>query len=113
MTKIILVRWVIGSFGVCLCVGLCEGANPKCANAGWLKLFFKMCGGKIFKTLRWVSVGKMVWSVSSYSEIVNEFLSPENLFGSQKSGRFGVRLIVARSSFRLAYNVCGYFCCRL
>ena len=64
-----------------------------------------MCGGKIFKTLRWVSVGKMVWSVSSYSEIVNEFLSPENLFGSQKSGRFGVRLIVARSSFRLAYNV--------
>jgi len=63
-----------------------------------------MCGGKIFKTLRWVSVGKMVWSVSSYSEIVNEFLSPENLFGSQKSGRFGVRLIVARSSFRLAYN---------
>ena len=104
MTKIILVRWVIGSFGVCLCVGLCEGANPKCANAGWLKLFFKMCGGKIFKTLRWVSVGKMVWSVSSYSEIVNEFLSPENLFGSQKSGRFGVRLIVARSSFRLAYN---------
>ena len=82
-----------------------EGANPKCANAGWLKLFFKMCGGKIFKTLRWVSVGKMVWSVSSYSEIVNEFLSPENLFGSQKSGRFGVRLIVARSSFRLAYNV--------
>ncbi|MBK7245665.1 MAG: hypothetical protein IPH98_17800 [Saprospiraceae bacterium] len=105
MTKIILVRWVIGSFGVCLCVGLCEGANPKCANAGWLKLFFKMCGGKIFKTLRWVSVGKMVWSVSSYSEIVNEFLSPENLFGSQKSGRFGVRLIVARSSFRLAYNV--------
>jgi hypothetical protein len=94
VTKIILVRWVIGSFGVCLCVGLCEGANPKCANAGWLKLFFKMCGGKIFKTLRWVSVGKMVWSVSSYSEIVNEFLSPENLFGSQKSGRFGVRLIV-------------------
>lgn len=108
MTKIILVRWVIGSFGVCLCVGLCEGANPKCANAGWLKLFFKMCGGKIFKTLRWVSVGKMVWSVSSYSEIVNEFLSPENLFGSQKSGRFGVRLIVARSSFRLAYNLFIY-----
>ena len=64
-----------------------------------------MCGGKIFKTLRWVSVGKMAWSVSSYSEIVNEFLSPENLFGSQKSGRFGVRLIVARSSFRLAYNI--------
>ncbi len=48
-----LVRWVIGSFGVCLCVGLCEGANPKCANVGWLKLFFQMCGRKIFKTLRW------------------------------------------------------------
>jgi len=44
------VRWEIGSFGVCLCVGLCEGANPKCANVGWLKLFFKMCGGEIFKT---------------------------------------------------------------
>jgi len=25
-------------------------ANPKCANVGWLKLFFKMCGGEIFKT---------------------------------------------------------------
>jgi len=54
VTKIILVRWVIGSFGVCLCIGLCEGANPKCANVGRLKLFFKMCGGKIFKTLRWI-----------------------------------------------------------
>ena len=99
-------RWEIGSFAkLGSCVGLCGFANvPMC---GWLKLFFKMCGGKIFKTLRWVSVGKMVWSVSSYSEIVNEFLSPENLFGSQKSGRFGVRLIVARSSFRLAYNVFG------
>ena len=45
-----------------------------------------------------------IGSVSSYSEIVNEFLSPENLFGSQKSGLFVVRLMVARSSFRLAYN---------
>ncbi|MBK7569192.1 MAG: hypothetical protein IPI31_15330 [Bacteroidetes bacterium] len=61
--------------------------------------------GKFLKPCVGFSVGKMVWSVSSYSEIVNEFLSPENLFGSQKSGRFGVRLIVARSSFRLAYNV--------
>jgi len=26
------------------------------------------------------------------------------MVGSQKSGRFGVRLTVARSSFRLAYN---------
>jgi hypothetical protein len=24
--------------------------KTKCANVGWLKLFFKMCGGKIFKT---------------------------------------------------------------
>lgn len=48
-----LVRWGIGSFGICLCVGVCEGAKPKCANVGKLKLFFKMCGGKIFKTLRW------------------------------------------------------------
>ena len=49
-----LVHWVIGSFGVSLCVGLCERASPKCANTGRLKLFFKMCGGKIFKTLRWL-----------------------------------------------------------
>jgi hypothetical protein len=49
-----LVQWVIGSFGVCLGVSLCEGANPKCANVGRLKLFFKMCGGKIFKTLCWL-----------------------------------------------------------
>ena len=60
--------------------------------------------GKFLKPCVGFSVGKMVWSVSSYSEIVNEFLSPENLFGSQKSGRFGVRLIVARSSFTLAPN---------
>ena len=33
------------------------------------------------------------------------FLSSESIFGSQKSGRFVVRLMVARSSFRLAYNV--------
>jgi hypothetical protein len=26
-----------------------SGKN-KCANVGWLKLFFKMCGGEIFKT---------------------------------------------------------------
>ena len=43
--------------------------------------------------------------MSSYSEIVNRVLSPESLFGSQKSGRFVVRLIVALLSFRLAYNV--------
>jgi hypothetical protein len=106
MTKIILVRWVIGSFGVCLCVGLCEGANPKCANVGRLKLFFKMCGGKIFKTLRWLEcrqTGQVVCRVTA--KLSTEFLSPESLFGSQKSGRFGVRLMVARSSFRLAYNV--------
>ena len=66
-----LVRWVIGSFGVCLCVGLCEGANPKCANAGWLKLFFKMCGGKIFKTLYWLECRQTGQVGASYSEIVN------------------------------------------
>ena len=42
------------------------------------------------------------------AKLSTEFLSSENLFGSQKSGRFGVRLIVARSSFRLAYNGPGY-----
>ena len=39
------------------------------------------------------------------AKLSTEFLSPENLFGSQKSGRFVVRLRLARSSsFRLAYN---------
>ena len=33
-----------------------EGANPKCANVVRLKLFFKMCGGEIFKTFGSVSV---------------------------------------------------------
>jgi hypothetical protein len=28
----------------------CVLGKTKCANVGWLKLFFKMCGGKIFKT---------------------------------------------------------------
>jgi hypothetical protein len=37
--------WAVGAVG-----GL--GAVCKCANAGRLKLFFKMCGGKIFKTFR-------------------------------------------------------------
>jgi hypothetical protein len=32
-------------------------------------------------------------------------LSPESQFESQKSGRFNIRSMVARSSFRLAYNV--------
>jgi hypothetical protein len=37
----------IGSFGkLWMCVGLCGFANvPMC---DWLKLFFKMCGGKNF-----------------------------------------------------------------
>ena len=105
MTKIIWCGGKLALLGFA-CVSACvKGQTPNVPMWAGIKLFFKMCGGKIFKTLRWVSVGKMVWSVSSYSEIVNEFLSPENLFGSQKSGRFGVRLIVARSSFRLAYNV--------
>jgi len=60
--------------------------------------------GKFLKPCVGLGVGKLVWSVSSYSEIVNRVLSPESLFGSQKSGRFGVRLIVAMLSFRLAYN---------
>jgi hypothetical protein len=45
--------------------------------------------------------------VSSYSELSTEFLSLESLFRSQKFGRFGVRPMVALSSFRLAYNVLG------
>jgi len=40
-------RWEIGSFAkLGSCVALCGFANvPMC---GWLKLFFKMCGGKNF-----------------------------------------------------------------
>jgi hypothetical protein len=42
-----VVRWEIGSFAkLGLWVGSCGFANvPMC---GWLKLFFKMCGGKNF-----------------------------------------------------------------
>jgi hypothetical protein len=40
-------RWEIGSFAkLWLWIGLCGFANvPMC---GWLKLFFKMCGGENF-----------------------------------------------------------------
>jgi hypothetical protein len=50
--------WGIGSFGVCQYFALREGANPKCANVGRLKLLFKMCVGKIFKTLCWIEYRK-------------------------------------------------------
>jgi len=45
--NILVERREIGSFAkLGLCVGLCGFANvPMC---GWLKLFFKMCGGKNF-----------------------------------------------------------------
>jgi hypothetical protein len=46
----------------------------------------------------------MVWSVSSYSEIFNRVFVVRELFGSQKSGRFVVHLIVALLSSSLAYN---------
>ena len=81
MTKIIWCARELALLGFCLCVGLCEGANPKCANAGWLKLFFKMCGGKIFKTLRWVRVGKLDWVCVKLQRIVNR------VFVARKSGR--------------------------
>ena len=38
---------------VCWLVWFC-----KCANVGRLKLFFKMCGGKNFKPVRWAVVPK-------------------------------------------------------
>ncbi|MBK6574009.1 MAG: hypothetical protein IPG21_16335 [Saprospiraceae bacterium] len=40
-----LVRWEIGSFGVWLCVGFCEGQTPN-VPMGWLKLFLKCAVGK-------------------------------------------------------------------
>ena len=65
-----------------------------------------MCGWKIFKTnaLAWVSENKS-GRCRVTAKLSTEFLSPENLFGSQKSGRFGVRLIVARSSLGLLITV--------
>jgi len=54
---------------------------------------------KILKPCVGFCVGKLVWSVSSYSEIVNRVIV------ARKFGRFGVSLMVARSSLRLAYNV--------
>jgi hypothetical protein len=53
--------------------------------------FLKPCVG--------LSVGKQVRSVWSYSEIVNRVIV------ARKFGRFGVSLMVARSSFRVAGNV--------
>ena len=54
MTKITLCGRKLALFGFDYVSAFGEGANPKCAKVGWLKLFFKMCGGKIFKTLRWL-----------------------------------------------------------
>jgi len=83
-------RWEIGSFAkLGLRVGLCGFANvPMC---GWLKLFFKMCGGKIFKTLGAVCVS---------SKSVRKFMlrCQSSIF----------RCLFFRSTFsRLAYNVLG------
>jgi hypothetical protein len=38
----------IGSFGVCCVSGRAVGQTPNVPMCGWLKLFFKMCGGKNF-----------------------------------------------------------------
>jgi hypothetical protein len=38
----------IGSFGVCCGSGRAVGQTPNVPMCGWLKLFFKMCGGKNF-----------------------------------------------------------------
>ena len=61
MTKITLCGRKMALLGFA-CVSACvKGANPRCANVGRLKLFFKMCGGKIFKTCVGLSVGKLDW----------------------------------------------------
>jgi len=75
-------------------------------QCGLAKLFFKMCGGKIFKTnaLARVSANKS-GRCRVTEELSTEFLSPDSQFESQKSGRFSIRLMVARSSFRLAYII--------
>jgi hypothetical protein len=98
--------WVgkIGSFGVSSCVGWCGGANPKCANVGWLKLFFKMCGEKIFKTLRWLECWQTGLVCVKLQRIVNRVKVVRKFVWKSKVGRFGVRPLVVLSSFRLAYN---------
>ena len=82
-----------------------KGVNLKCANVGRLKLFFKMCVGKIFKpfALVWMSIN---WSSRCRVtvKLSTEFLSPESKVRSQKSGRFGVHPMVALLCFRLGYN---------
>jgi hypothetical protein len=77
-----------------LWVGSCGGANAKCANVGRLKLFFKMCGGKIFKTLRWLVCRQ------SQVGLCQEPAKLSAVFWSSVGGRVG------RPS--LAGNVCVY-----
>jgi hypothetical protein len=60
--------------------------------------------GKFLKPCIGLSVGKLVRSVQVTAKLSTELRSSGSKFGSQKFGRFGVRLMVARSSFRLAYN---------
>jgi hypothetical protein len=61
----------IGSFAkLALLVGRCSFANVP--MSGWLKLFFKMCGGKNFKNIR---VGLRVGLVYRLSLLKNAFKS--------------------------------------
>jgi hypothetical protein len=88
-----------------LCVGLCEVANPKCANVGRLKLFFKMCGGEIFKTNALALVSAK-WSgrCRVTAKLSTEFLSSENYLVVKSLVVLLSVLIVALLSSSLAYN---------
>jgi len=64
--------------------------------------------GKFLKQMRWLWVSANRSGLCRVTaKLSTEFLSPESQFESQKSGRFNIRSMVARSSFRLAYNVFG------
>ena len=61
--------------------------------------------GKFLKPCVGLSVGKLDWVCGKLQRIVNRVFVARKLVWKSKSGRFGVRPMVALSSFRLAYNV--------
>ena len=80
---------------------MCVWAKPNVLNVGWIKL--KSAVGKILKTWVGLTVGKWCRFTAKLS---TEFGLSRYYFGSHKSSRLVVRLLVALSSFRLAYNDC-------
>ena len=93
----------IGSFAkLGLWVGWCGFANvPMC---GWLKLFFKMCGGKNFKNIR---IGLRDGLVLPCQFVKERFqVSPLKLSGC-KVFVFQLSLSGLRCLFTLGHNVPG------